>query len=194
MKFTYLSPCLAAATLVVAAGLPMQTLAGEGHDHGETPTAAGGPALPRFSAVSEQFELVGVVNGKQVTLYLDHAATNAPVRDAQLAVELGGQKINVKPHAEGEFEAELTEALQPGVIAITATVTTAKDSDLLAGELDLHEDEHAVAAHAHGWQEVAGWIAAAAAGLALLAWGGRRVLKRRSPGLDMSTSRTGGAA
>lgn len=193
MKFFSLSTAVA-ASLVMAATLSMQAIAGEGHDHGEAPAATAGPALPRFSAVSEQFELVGVVNGKRLTLYLDHAATNAPVKDAQLAVELGGQMIDVKPHADGEFEAELTETLKPGVIAITATVTTAKDSDLLAGELDLHADEMAPAAHAHGWQEFVGWIAAAAAGLVLLAWGGRRLLKRGSTGLDMSTSRTGGAA
>ena len=35
--------------------------AGEGHDHDEAPVAAGGPALPRFTAESELFELVGEV-------------------------------------------------------------------------------------------------------------------------------------
>jgi hypothetical protein len=193
MKLFFISPTLAAIVLM-AAGLPMKSIAGEGHDHGEAPAAAAGPALPRFSAVSEQFELLGVVNGKLVTLYLDHAETNEPVKDAQLAVELGGTKIDVKPHADGEFEAELTEALKPGVIAVTATVTTAKDSDLLAGELDLHEADHAPAAHAHGWQEIAGWIAAAALGLSLLAWGGRLLFKRRSASPAMSSVRTGGAA
>jgi hypothetical protein len=192
MKLFFISRAITAVVLMVA-GLPMKSIAGEGHDHGKAPAAAG-PALPRFSAVSDQFELVGVVNGKLVTLYLDHAATNAPVKDAQLAVELGGTKIDVKPHADGEFEAELAEALKPGVIAVTATVTTAKDSDLLAGELDLHEEDHAPAAHAHGWQEIAGWIAAAALGLSLLAWGGRRLFKRRSASLAMSSVRTGGAA
>lgn len=193
MKSFFISPTLAAIVLI-ATGLPMKSIAGEGHDHGEAPAASAGPALPRFSAVSDQFELVGVVNGKQVTLYLDHAATNAPAKDAQLVVELGGTKIDVKPHADGEFEAELTDPLKPGVIAVTATITTAKDSDLLAGELDLHEDDHAPPAHAHGWQEVVGWIAAASLGLALLAWGGRRMLQRRSASMAMSTARTGGAA
>ena len=35
---------------------------------------AAGTALPRFAAVSETFELVGVLDGKQVTLYLDRFA------------------------------------------------------------------------------------------------------------------------
>lgn len=63
---------LAAGLLLGAlwmATIPAQ--AGEGHDHGEAPAAAAGSALPRFSAGSELFELVGVLNGKQLTLYLD---------------------------------------------------------------------------------------------------------------------------
>ncbi len=58
--------------------------AGDGHDHGDAPPAASGPALPRFAAVSDLFELVGVLDGKRLTLYLDHAADNRPVKDAKL--------------------------------------------------------------------------------------------------------------
>ena len=102
---------LAAGLLLGAlwmATIPAQ--AGEGHDHGEAPAAAAGSALPRFSAGSELFELVGVLNGKQLTLYLDHAASNAPVKDAKLELELGGRKLSPKAHGEGEFELTLAEA------------------------------------------------------------------------------------
>ena len=57
------------------------SMADEGHDHGDAPTVAAVPAKPRFTATSEAFELVGVVNGKTITLYLDHAADNSPVMD-----------------------------------------------------------------------------------------------------------------
>jgi len=43
--------------------------AGDGHDHGEAAAAAAGPALSRFTASSELFELVGVLKGRQLTLY-----------------------------------------------------------------------------------------------------------------------------
>lgn len=119
--------------------LPLSATAGDGHDHGDAPPAPSGPALPRFAASSERFELVGVVHGRQVTLYLDHAADNAPVTDARLEVELGGTRLSMQSHADGEFEATLAQALPPGVIPVTATITTAKATDLLAGELDLHE-------------------------------------------------------
>ncbi|NCV59747.1 MAG: hypothetical protein EBW47_13355, partial [Betaproteobacteria bacterium] len=39
-------------------------IAGPGHDHGDTAPQATGSALPRFTAVSEDLELVGIVNRK----------------------------------------------------------------------------------------------------------------------------------
>ena len=147
MKATH---TLAAWSLAaVLAGLAPHTLAGDGHDHGEAPATTAGPALPRFTAVSELFELVGVVNGKNVTVYLDHFADNSPVKDAKVDLELDGKAVALTPHADGEFEATLEETLKPGVVSVTATVIAGQDADLLAGELDLHE----TAAEAH--EEVA---------------------------------------
>ena len=42
-------------------GNALPVIAGDGHDHGDTAPAATGTALPRFAAVSETFELVGVL-------------------------------------------------------------------------------------------------------------------------------------
>ena len=81
----------------VLAGVTPQALAGEGHDHGDAPAPAAGPALPRFTAVSELFELVGVVDGKHITLYLDRFADNSPVKDATLELQLDGKAIPSKP-------------------------------------------------------------------------------------------------
>ena len=102
--------------------------------------------LPRFTAVSELFELVGVVDGKHITLYLDRFADNSPVKDATLELQLDGKAIPLETHADGEFEATLQDALNPGVVSVTATVVAGQDADLLAGELDLHELPHAAAA------------------------------------------------
>jgi hypothetical protein len=153
-----------------------------GHDHGPAP-AATGPALPRFAAVSDVFELVGVLNGKQLTLYLDRAADNIPVTDAQIELEIAGKKFKAVKHGDDEFEVMLAEAPKPGVLSITATVVAGKDTDLLAGELDLHDEApHSdEAAHVHAWTEYAGWAAGAVAVLALLFFVGRRVMASRRP-------------
>jgi len=176
MKLTHTLAALFAAFFVAA-----PAWAAGDHDHGEAAPAAGGQALPRFSAESETFELVGVLNGKQITLYLDRFADNSPVRDAQIELEIGSAKFTATKQGDDEYEVVLPEAPKPGVLPITATVTAGNEADLLAGELDIHEEAHAdEAAHTHSWTEYAGWAAAAIAALGLLAWGGRRVSHARS--------------
>jgi len=174
-------PKLPAAVFAAALLLASATWAGPGHDHGDAAPAAGGQALPRFSAVSETFELVGVLSGKQITLYLDRFADNSPVRGAQIELEIGGAKFNAEKLGDDEYEVVLPEAPKPGVLPVTATVTAGNEADLLAGELDIHEAAHTEeAAHAHSWTEYAGWAVAIIAVLALLGWGGRRVMNARS--------------
>ena len=160
------------SVVMMLATVAPQALAGDGHDHGDAPAPAAGPALPRFTAVSELFELVGVVDGKQVTLYLDHFADNSPVRDARLELQLDGNSIAVEPHAEGEFEAVLERELEPGLVSVTATVSAGQETDLLAGELDLHERADTEAQdHEQDWKPLAGWVGAGVLGLGLAGWG-----------------------
>lgn len=177
MNFPILPAALFAAAILVAS----PALAGPGHDHGDAAPAAVGQALPRFSAVSETFELVGVLSGKQITLYLDRFADNSPVRGAQIELEIGGAKFKAEKHGEDEYEVVLPEAPKAGVLPVTATVTAGNEADLLAGELDIHEEAHVdEAAHTHSWTEYAGWAVAGIAALGLLGWGGRRVIHARN--------------
>ena len=184
MRLTsFIAVLIAAASL----GLSPAVRAGDGHDHGEAAPVASGPALPRFAAVSETFELVGIVSGKQVTLYLDRTADNSPVTDAQVELEIGGAKFKAEKH-EDAYEVTLPAEPKAGVLPITATVTAGKEVDLLAGELDIHEEAHAEeVAHAHGWKEYAGWAAGAILALIVLILIGRRMAAGRQ-------ARTGAAA
>ena len=176
MKITSL---LVALGVVLARALHPPAHAGEGHDHGEAAPAAAGTALPRFAATSEAFELVGVLKGRLLTLYLDRSADNAPVIGATIELEIAGAKFTAQQH-EDVYEVELPAAPQPGVLPITATVIAGSEVDLLAGELDLHEAAPAEAAsHAHGWTEYAAWAAAALAALAALTLIGRRIAASR---------------
>ena len=115
-------------------------LAWAGGDHGEAPASSAGPTSPLFAATSETFELVGVVNGKQLTLYLDRYADGSPVKDAKLELELGGVKVPVEPHAEGEFEATLAQDMYlAGAFVLmlsTLTLIGTLISDILLAWLD----------------------------------------------------------
>lgn len=174
-----LTPLLAAISVIAALVLPSLARAGDGHDHGDAAPAPSGPALPRFAATSDLFELVGVLNGKQITLYLDRTADNSPVTDAQIELDIAGAKLKVEKH-EDAYEAVLAAEPKPGVLPITATVTAGKDVDLLAGELDLHEEAHASEpTQVHSWKEYAGWGAGAVAVLVVLSLIARRVATAR---------------
>ena len=182
---------LGAITLATFLFAPQSAIAGEGHDHGTAAPAATGTGLPRFAAVSDAFELVGVLSGKQITLYLDRAGDNSPVTDAKIELEIDGKKYQAAKQGSDEFEVVLAEAPKPGVLAITATVSAGTDTDLLAGELDIHEAANADEGdHAHSWKEYAVWAAGGLAVLSALAvlWTfGRSALSRRH-------ARVGGAA
>jgi hypothetical protein len=174
-----LFPTLAALLVSLAIACPGVAQAGPGHDHGEAAPATTGSALPRFTAVSETFELVGVLNGKQITLYLDRAADNSPVPAAQIELEIAGTKFKAEAQ-DDTYKVVLPEAPKPGVLPITATVTAGAEVDLLAGELDLHADAHTdEAAHTHAWTEYAAWTAAGLVSLTVLVFIGRRMVTRR---------------
>ncbi len=163
-------------------------VAGEGHDQGAAPGAAGGAAAPRFSAVSETFELVGILNGKHLTLYLDRFADGSPVNDGKLELDLGGTRIAVEPHEEGKFEATLAQELKPGLIPVTATIVAGEETELLASQLDLHDKTATVtASQTHFWQAYGLWVIAAVAGCFIVIFLSRRMRTARA-------SRIGGAA
>ena len=47
-------------------------------------------SLPRFYAESDLYEAVGVINGKEITLYLDRYSSNELVKGAKVEIELEG--------------------------------------------------------------------------------------------------------
>lgn len=146
--------------LLAVAALPLSAIAGPGHDHGEAAPKTGVSSLPRFSAVSDEFELVGVLDGKKITIFLDRADTNEAIKQANIELQLGGTKVKLNANVEGAFVAELAAPLKEGVTGVIAAVTVGQETDLLAGELDLHLDNQA--AHVHPtwsrWQIAGGVI------------------------------------
>ena len=143
-------------------------IAGPGHDRADTTPQAIRSTLPRFSATSEDLELVGILNGKLVTLYLDRFIDNSPVNDAQIEIDIAGSKYKAQKHGEGEYEVTLTDTLKTGVMAITATIQAGDLTDLLATELDSRSDE-SVPGPPSASKTIAMWVGAGL--LALLTLG-----------------------
>lgn len=180
-----MKPNILFAWLLLATALAIPAWAHDGHDHGAAP-AVTGPALPRFASSSDLFELVGVADGKFISLYLDRFADNAPVPGASFELEVGGSKVAVKEVAPGEYEGALADVLKPGVTAVTATVVVGADTDLFAGDLRVAEEAPAAASSAAGPGRLLWWGAGGVALLAVLGLALRRSGARRA--------RAGGAA
>ena len=114
--------------------------AGEGHDHGEEQAAVApdSPTAPRLVMESTQFELVGTLEGDGLHLFLDDHASNVPVTDASVELEIAGQRIKAEAEADGSYHAAMSQPLPEGEHAVMATILAGDTSDLLTGNLDVH--------------------------------------------------------
>jgi len=134
---------------------PVAILADAGHDHNEGKTALARPGAPRFESHSELFELVGVLEGGKLTLYLDRYRDNAPVEDAKIEVESGSFRAEAIRGADGTYTLPAERFDKSGRHALTLTVSAGSDVDLLTGALDVPSvavEPHASEQTHHEWQ------------------------------------------
>jgi hypothetical protein len=123
--------------------------AGPGHDHGPEPAVRPGGGPPRIGMHSERFELVGVLEGDTLVLYLDRYATNEPVPDARIEVVGDVFRGAATAADDGTYRIPATALAQPGEHALVVTVDAAGEPDRLNGTLVIaapvsREPEHAV--------------------------------------------------
>ncbi|MEY4253844.1 MAG: hypothetical protein RLZZ566_1314 [Pseudomonadota bacterium] len=161
------------AVLMVALAVVLTTFfsyawAGDGHDHGDAPAAATGTAAPRLTSHSDLFELVGMVEGNEMKIYLDRFTTNEPVTDAKIEVEIGNIKGIAAAQADGSYIFKNDVFTKPGDLSVSFTIIAGKDADLLAGDLKIDGpiDDHAHDENAKPWLR---WAAYAGGALLLAA-------------------------
>ena len=162
------SAILIAALAVVLTTFFGYAWAGEGHDHGDAPAAATGIAAPRLTSHSDLFELVGMVEGNEMKIYLDRFATNEPVTDAKIEVEIGNIKGIAEAQADGSYIFKNDVFTKPGDLSVSFTVIAGKEADLLAGDLKIDGpiDDHAHDENGKPWLR---WAAYAGGALLLAA-------------------------
>jgi hypothetical protein len=157
----------------MAFGLPAWAHGGEDHGDAPAPVMAVETA-PRAVAESDEFELVAVLNGGKLTLYLDRFATNEPVADAQVEVESGALKVAAAQVAPGVYALPGEDFVSPGKYPLTISVQAGDSADLLATTLDLAKPVAGVE-HAHSWIE---WVKWGISGALLIAAAGLVVVRR----------------
>lgn len=155
--------------------------ASPGHDHGDEAPAVESEASPRVVMESDLFEAVAILKGQTFEIFVDHAATNAPVENAELAILLNGETVPLELHNVGEFDAVLPDSMVGKNVDVALRVTVGDQSDVLTGQLLLDEHRHNHDAEEHGhlleYLAIAG---AALIALVLIAL----FFKRRSKGVN----------
>lgn len=108
----------------------------EGHDHGEARTPITQVLAPRISAFSEDLELLGILQNKELIIYLDRFDSNEPVINAKINVESGSFKAAARPLDDGTFALSV-DSLAAGIHPVIFTVHVGDESDLLEGKLEI---------------------------------------------------------
>jgi cobalt-zinc-cadmium efflux system membrane fusion protein len=150
----------------MAVGMPA-AVADEGHNHDHDKPAAAGTASPRVEAHSDLFELVGIVDKGQMTVYLDRYTTNEPVLGAKIEYESGTNKGVAAPQTDGTYLIKFDGLAKPGELPFAFTVSAGSDTDLLAGDLDLKDSHDHSAEGSRNWLRWLAYTLAAALTLAM---------------------------
>lgn len=152
---------------------------GEHLDAASQSNTNSGP-VPSFETRSETFELVGRLQGGELSILINRFATNEPVLNAEVEVESGALKASAKFHADmGDYAVDDEPMLKllaaSGDHPIIVTVLADKDTDLLDGILKVAGASAQNHGHAHEDGYAQGpsrtvWLIAALAILATVGW------------------------
>jgi membrane fusion protein, heavy metal efflux system len=109
----------------------------EGHDLVTNQDSAPAASLPRLSASSELYELVGVLDGLRLTIYLDRFQNNVPVTDASIAVTINDRNEVAQPSPDGTYTLVSGQFGAGGLFEFIFDIRAPEGDDLLIGKLSL---------------------------------------------------------
>ena len=153
----------------------------EGHDHGDEAPPPVSSVAPRFEARGDLFELVGILDGKALWLYLDKADSNEPIEQASIEIESGSFMGKAFASPGGVFKLMAPALAEPGQHALTITVEAGEDSDLLTARFDMNAADMTASDSKEAKNVMVNWLtwAGGAIVLALLAAMVIRMKKRK---------------
>lgn len=166
----------AAAALCIWASLALASTAARGHDGPLGGAASRVEPRPgglfRLAAHSDAYELVAVVDGGALTLYLDRFETNEPVSDARIEIIAGAGRAVAEARPDGSYRATLPALIRPGQHELVFSIIHSGGDDLLAAVLDRRQPGDAAgtpssvrASAGAQARSIAGLLLALAAGL-----------------------------
>jgi cobalt-zinc-cadmium efflux system membrane fusion protein len=109
----------------------------EGHDLEPAQVVAGSHGLPRLVANSEFYELVAVLEGPRLIVYLDRFWDNSPVTDAQMTVTVNEEPVVAEPTGDGTYSVISKLFERGGLFELVFDIKAPETDDLLIGKLSL---------------------------------------------------------
>jgi len=148
--------------LVTLIAFPLPILAGgdssDGHTHASpAPVPVSQSVTPRAVAATEEFEVVAVLEGKKLLVYVDRFASNEPVAQAKVEIEGAGLKGVASETTPGTYVLEIATTIPQAKHPLTISIEAGDTVDLLSATLDTSAPVVNVT-HAHGWSEWVVWI------------------------------------
>lgn len=174
---------LAAALLILPAHI---VRADDGHDHGGAAPAAVAEAAPRLSAMSDRHEMVGVVEGDDLVVWINEFATSAPVTNATVDVTIDGQTARAAPQPDGTYHvpagplaghAHAEHSDQPEPLdehTVLVSVTANGSPDLLTAALSHDADHHDEHGAGLPWLWILGGVLVIGGAAGAMLWRDRR--------------------
>jgi len=178
------SGALTGILVALVVPLVLSARAHEDHDHGPAEAIAGQVA-PRVAARSELFELVGILRGERLVIYLDRFASNEPVTSADITVMIGDatEPVNAERSPQGGYTLVSPRFKAAGPIELVFSITGEAGEDLLAGTLTIRSETAAAPPGASATGTLHTWLSwrmllltVATAGLGL--YGGYLLFRR----------------
>jgi RND family efflux transporter MFP subunit len=123
----------------------------EGHDHGAPSAPVNANAAPRGEAATDSFELVAIVQGGELALFIDRFQTNEPVENAKVEVETPSGPVAAAAHAGDAYRLKAPFLSKPGRYDLLVTVTAGDATEILPVSLTVPEARPAPAQNTHGW-------------------------------------------
>ena len=124
-------------------------VAQEGHDDKQAVITTT-PGLPRLVTSSETYELVALLEGERLTIYLDRFADNAPVTDASITVTINQETVAAATTGDGIYSLSSKKFADRGLIELVFDIKAKEADDLLIGKMML-SDRNQGTADAVSW-------------------------------------------
>jgi RND family efflux transporter MFP subunit len=107
-----------------------------GHDDVPPPTA-NAQGLPRLTTKSDVYELVAVLDGERLKIYLDRYEDNSPVSGAVISVLIGAETISAEAAPDGTYIISSPLFRGSGSLDLVFDINAAAGDDLLPARLSL---------------------------------------------------------